>query len=333
MATVYKYRLWCNTENQYFEVWGTETPTKCPNEKAGDPTHSISNITVIDEVSSHDVKIVADTTKRLDTEGNSAVTIQPRIATGTTIVSHNFGDPCTWYQGSIEIVNEVLTPKTSGSFYTYKMSKEYIIDIEHGRITFDEKVDPKYKVKIFVNGVQQTSGFSINYEDGEVTFQNSLTASDEVKASYWYANESTFTLAPLPGKKLKVENVESQFTEDVKLNGTSEIWFEEWGYDPNNLPNKMMYRRIKYKNIAQFIDESNNRYSAEIKPIDNITKPMHIFVWNYPAARVMEYTKGAEVRIRVYDLASNSFNKPLKNTGNTRLERATVTFYCISENV
>ena len=41
---VFKYRLWCNTENSYVYVWAEELPTKCPN----DTSHTIdTNKTVI----------------------------------------------------------------------------------------------------------------------------------------------------------------------------------------------------------------------------------------------------------------------------------------------
>lgn len=31
MAAVYKYRVWCNTENAFFSAWGESEPTTCPN--------------------------------------------------------------------------------------------------------------------------------------------------------------------------------------------------------------------------------------------------------------------------------------------------------------
>jgi hypothetical protein len=331
MATVYKYRIFCTTDNKYEYVWADENiPTQCPVNS----NHSIdpSQTTIVEEISSNDVNIVSDATKKVDSDNNQKVTIQPRLGSGTTIITHNFGDPCTWYQNSVEVVDEILTPKVPGVYDVYKCSKTNIIDIEHGRITFDERVDQKYKIRVKVNDVVVTSGFTFNYEDGEITFATPLTSNDVVKLKFWYATDSVFTIAPLPGKKLKIEQVETQFSVDVDMAGKTEARFEEWGYNPNNLPNKMMYKRTRYKNIAQFVDESNNKFCAELAPMDNLTKTIRIFVWEYPVARVMKYSQGAEVRISMYDVATGLLDKPIKNKDGGRLERATVAFYCVSED-
>ncbi len=277
-------------------------------------------------------KLVEDTTKKNDTDNNLKVTVQPRVGSGTTIITHNFGDPCTWYQNSVEIVDEVLIPKVPATYDIYKCSKTNIIDIEHGRVTFDERVDQKYCIRVKVNDVVVTSGFTFNYESGEITFDTPLTANDEVKLKFWYATDSIFTIAPTAGKKLKIEHVETQFSADVDMVGKTEARFEEWGYDPSNLPNKMLYKRTRYKNISQFIDESNNRFCAELSPIDNLTKKLHVFFWDYPVSRVMLSSVGAEVRVSMYDVAASLSDKPIKNKDGQNLERATVTFYCVSEN-
>jgi len=267
-----------------------------------------------------------------DSDRNQKVTIQPRLGSGTTIITHNFGDPCTWYQNSVEIVDEILTPKVPSVYDIYKCSKTNIIDIEHGRITFDERVDQKYCIRVKVNDQVVTSGFTFNYEEGEITFNTPLSINDEVKLKFWYATDSVFTIAPTTGKKLKIEHVETQFSADVDMVGKTEARFEEWGYNPSDLPNKMLYKRTRYKNIAQFIDESNNRFCAELNPIDNLTKTLHVFVWDYPVSRVMKSSQGAEVRVSMYDVGSGLLDKPIKNKTNGNLERATVAFYCVSED-
>lgn len=279
-----------------------------------------------------EVKVVENTAQKKDDDGNQKVTIQPRLGSGVTIITHNFGDPCTWYQNSVEIVDEVLSPKVPAVYDVYKCSKTNIIDIEHGRITFDERVDQKYCIQVKVNDVVVTSGFTFNYEDGEITFQTPLTSNDEVKLKFWYATDSVFTIAPSAGKKLKIEHVETQFSADVDMKGKTEARFEEWGYNPADLPNKKLYKRTRYKNIAQFIDESNNRFSAELSPIDNLTKTLHVFVWDYPVSRVMKSSQGAEVRVSMYDVATGLSDKPIKDKNANNLERATVAFYCVSED-
>jgi len=34
MPDLYKYRVWCNVENMYYEIWGESTPLVCPNDSA-----------------------------------------------------------------------------------------------------------------------------------------------------------------------------------------------------------------------------------------------------------------------------------------------------------
>src|SRR6185503_15795570 len=38
MTILYKYRIYCNTENEFKYVWGTTPPTTCPT----DPLHSVN---------------------------------------------------------------------------------------------------------------------------------------------------------------------------------------------------------------------------------------------------------------------------------------------------
>lgn len=89
--------------------------------------------------------------------------------------------------------------------------------------------------------------------------------------------------------------------------------------------------------VQNFIDESNNKMFSTIPARDNITKDMDVFVWEYPASRVMKSTQGAEVLIYMLDADVNSptyglKTKPIKNKDGNNLERAVATFYCLSEN-
>ena len=57
MSTViYKYRVYCQTENAFVTIWNTTPPTVCPNNIA----HTIDNnsVTIIEKISSTSVKII-----------------------------------------------------------------------------------------------------------------------------------------------------------------------------------------------------------------------------------------------------------------------------------
>jgi hypothetical protein len=277
------------------------------------------------------VSVVANSTVARDADSNQKISIQPRVGSGTTIITHNFGDPCSWFTNSVLITDEILTTKVNAVYDVYKCSKTNIIDTEHGRLTFDNRIDTKYKIIVKVNDVVVTTGFAFNYELGEITFLTPLTVSDVVKLTFYYATDSEYVIKATAGKKLKIENVEVQFSSDVDMQGKTECHFEEWGYNPNNLPNKMLYKTTIYKNIANFIDESNNKYFSTIPPRDNLTAGLDIFVWEYPVSRQIKNSEGAEVRISMVDVATGVKTIPIKNKDGNNLERATTAFYCVSE--
>ena len=56
MSTVYKYRLFCESENTLVTCWNTIQPTVCPN----DNTHTINSnsITIIEKISRQNVSII-----------------------------------------------------------------------------------------------------------------------------------------------------------------------------------------------------------------------------------------------------------------------------------
>lgn len=295
-----------------------------------------SHIALADIPDTVEVKIVENTTSPKDADDNLKITMQPRVGSGATIISHNFGDPCTWYEKSVLVTDEVLTTKVNAVYDIYKCINLNIIDIEHGRLTFDNRVDQKYKIQVKVNDVTVTTGFTFNYELGEVTFQTPLTISDEVKLTYYYATTNEFTITPTSGKKLKVEHVELQFSVDIDMHNKTHCYFEERGYNPYDLPNKITYKTAIYKNLMNFIDESNNKMFNTIPARDNMINAMDIFVWEYPVSRIMKSTQGAEVLIYMLDVDPNSptyglKTKALKNKDGNNLERAVATFYCLSE--
>lgn len=296
-----------------------------------------NHIALADVPDTVEVKIVENAATLKDADDNQKVTIQPRVGSGATLITHNFGDPCTWYEKSVLVSNEVLTPKVGGVYDIYECINNNVIDIEHGRLTFDNRIDQKYKIQVKVNDIVVTTGFTFNYELGEITFQTPLTVSDEVKLTYYYATTNEFTIIPTTGKKLKVEHVELQFSVDIDMHGKTQCHFEERGYNPANLPNKMTYKTAIYKNLMNFIDESNNKMFNTVPARDNMTKDMDIFVWEYPVSRIMKSTQGAEVLIYMLDVDPNSptyglKTKAIKNKDGNNLERAVATFYCLSEN-
>lgn len=58
-TTVYYYKLWCNTDNQWEYVWRETDPVVCPTNSAH--TIDTNSISIVNEVSNQEVKIIEET--------------------------------------------------------------------------------------------------------------------------------------------------------------------------------------------------------------------------------------------------------------------------------
>ncbi len=88
MATIYKYRVFCPTENMFQEIWAETEPTKCSN---GDDLDS-NQTTIIDEISSEQVTIKEEETPTGGHYRVMNVTLTAPPAQ-TTTVFHSFPFP------------------------------------------------------------------------------------------------------------------------------------------------------------------------------------------------------------------------------------------------
>ena len=273
---------------------------------------------------------------QVDNQGNVVVAVQPRTGTGVTLITHNFADPKSWYSNATRVVDDILT--TSGSVYTTYDFNAELIDMENGRVTFENtKTNPAYGnetylPKIKVNGNLVTNGYHINYITNQVIFDTPLTGSDIVSSTYYKVNDSTFTIAPLPGKQLIMEHVEVQFSTNIDFTD-KELWFDVWAYNPYDPtgPKVRAQSPVRYKNVKDYINESNNTLSITVPAIGELTHPCYIFAWQYPAARVIKSSQGVEIRLFIFDPKTGSKSNLFKSIDGQTIEVATGTFYCLSE--
>lgn len=265
--------------------------------------------------------------ENVDADNNLKITRQPVIGSAKNIITHNFCDPCSWYQGSTSVDEKTISPKVEGVYDVYSMGDINIIDLYHGRLTLEIGVTSRssYRPVVKVNDVTKTedTDYTINYEDGEITFITPLTNTDVVKTSYKKANASTFTFSSIAGKKLKIVHAEIQFSKGLKVQD-SPIYFDAYAYNPYDLPNKILYKRNEYNNAKDYLNEANIGYS--IPAFGELTQDLLILPWNYPASKILKYSEGAEIRISTKD------NQPIKNTDGSKGECGTCTFYCLSED-
>lgn len=233
-----------------------------------------------------------------------------------TYVSHDWTDPTTWYNDAQEITNETLTQVVAGELYDG--SKDYWIDLTHGRLFEEDNLS--YPVKVYDNGTPliEDSHYSIDYAQGRVSAIAPYVFNGPVTADYWYEAGSTYVLKPNTGKILKIKKAEIQFTEDLVM---KKIYWEVWGYDPNNPPNKIMYQRRIYKTIKDII-AIGNLGQGKIEAFDIFTSHIRVFPFDYNRSIDLQDSLGLEMRIHIPGGNSNPM------TG----EWATITFYTAEED-
>ena len=96
--TVYQYRLYCETEDAYVEVWDTEAPTVCPNNNGH--TIDTDSITVIDKIT-QDTAHTADDFLKVET--------QPREGDTQNFYLPNLCDRTSWYPNATQQVEFGMT--------------------------------------------------------------------------------------------------------------------------------------------------------------------------------------------------------------------------------
>jgi len=241
------------------------------------------------------------------------VAVRRPEGSGATRVTHDFTDKCTWYQEASQVTGETLTD--SGDGLTFNSANERWIDLTHGRVYDEDNIADKKIPKIYDNGTEVTSGITIDYDNGDVTFDNSPTG--PITADYWYGDSSCYSLIPTAGKHLLIEHAELQFTKDIQIN--SPISFQIWVYNPADLPNKIKYQEIRYKNFKDVINAANLG-TGTIPAVDGFTNEICVFPFNYVTVKALSSSVGAELRVCV--------DNDEELTG----EWGTATFYVMSED-
>jgi hypothetical protein len=232
------------------------------------------------------------TFENLDDEGKILVgSDKPSGEEFKAIVSHDYTDKCTWYQESTEVTGETLSLDTGT---TYESDNTHWIDLTHGRHTREDDVSDDYLPVIYDNGVEQTSGITIDYENGKVTFDSAPTG--PVTADYHYSDGSTWTLKPESGQKVQIEHAELDFTTDI---GMKETTFEIWAYDPADLPNKMMVEKVTYKNMKDILKVGNDVHV--VPNLTQIGEEVLRVVFDYGRMIDLKDSLGLELRIKTKD--------------------------------
>lgn len=249
-----------------------------------------------------------------------------------TKVSHDWTDPTTWYGESVEVTGETLT--TSDDL-TFSALNDDWIDLTNGKVYDEFNMANKREPVVYVDDVETTTGFTVDYSDGSVTFSASQ-AGKTIKADYWHQNGSCYLLEPDAGKILIIEHAELQFTKDIEV--ASPISFEVWVYNPYFNPAnpvvdydptspsiahhnclRFPYQVIKYKNMKDMINAANLG-TGEIPAVGELQNPTCVYPFNYATVKPFKSSQGAQLRIC------------LDNDTALGGEWGTATFYILSED-
>lgn len=250
---------------------------------------------------------------RTPVQKTQKVSVYPPEGSSTVYVSHDWTDKTTWHQKSTRVTDETVTSLLG---YTYVSAHTNWIDLTHGKIYDEDTYASACTVVVKVNDVVQSSGYTIDYAAGSITFSSSKLGTT-VKVTYSYAGSSVWTLGPASGKVLNIQHAEVQFYQNVTMNAA--MLFEIWVYNPYDLPNKMLYQRIKYKNEKDIINSANLGQGI-IPQFGNLADDVLVFPFNYATIKSFKYSQGAELRVSV--------ENDVALTGGF----ATVTFYILSQD-
>lgn len=207
------------------------------------------------------------------------------------IVSHDFSNQTSWYTESTRVSGETLSGSGTGP---YTSAHDNWIDLTSGLVPREDEILSTYAAKIYDNGSEVTSGITVDYAAGTVTFDSAPTG--PVTADYSYEDGSTWTLAPESGKVMSLEHAELDFTLDVSFNI---VYFEIWAYNPADLPNKMMVEQVIYKGMKDILKIAND---VQVVPaIGEITEQTLRAVFDYASTIDLKDSLGMELRIRTKD--------------------------------
>jgi len=265
--------------------------------------------------------------------------------TPTDLISCNWCDKTTWWVDSARVEEEVLVD--SGDGLTFNSQNAFWIDTTHGKIAQEHRLIDTHNHQIWSNGspLQESSpdtmdgDYQVDFVAGTVTF-NSDQSGNVITATYNYAQSSVFYIEPYPAKKLRLTQVEVQFSSDIVL--TDDVVFEFEGFvevfapqmvndvDPDFITSFPTGTRIPlgrkrvYKTMMDYITEAQRAY-PEI-PVSGgpgwrgLHQPLQVYRWPYQEDATRDLYSSQGVRIKVY----------LRNDVPFEGASAIATFYAVS---
>ena len=257
--------------------------------------------------------------KQNDLSTTGSLLVEQSIHTGPlgakaiSLVTPDLADRTSWYQKSVQVVDEILTD--SGDGLTFNSAHTWWVNI-YGKLTYTHKQIPKrdgsfgkhadWAVVVKVNDVVQSSGYTVNYIDGKITF-GATTAGSAVKVTYWHTdgvtNYGEWLLVPPAGKKYIVEHVEVQLSTDMQLPSPirMEIWAGSTLATYGSFPEYLFdagygQMRADYRGMRDLINAANLGQGV-IQHAGDLQNDVIVIPFNYVQAFILNSAQGALFRI------------------------------------
>lgn len=262
---------------------------------------------------------------------------------GMAVLTPILSDKTTWYQRAVKVTDQALAD--AGNHQDYTALAPWI-NIRHPKLFYNEWMIPtrtggfakhsEYDVIVKKNGVTQTTGFTIDYRTGTVSFTAPLDPSDAVTATFYHLNgvsrPSEWLLTPPAGFKYVVEHVEMQFEKNVGVlqdtivfeiwanpgftTGTPKIanvaaydaigWAEPYfGQAWPHGATAMGQHRSRYRNIADVVNAANEG-KGTIPACGELDQEILVIPFNYLQSFVIDSQMGTVFRLHTANHAEIS---------------------------
>lgn len=292
MATQYRIRAKdsITEEIYYVNVIGSFDPETDLNNPATNNPPDPDTVTIIGTTQ------IAEEFSLKDSFGIQAVTVMPSSLSAFDRVTYNYTDETTWWQGALEISNEVLT--TSDNL-TYNFANKKIININE---IIDLRGIPDSKcLKIKVNDIiidhNNSNIATVDYLNGTITFVNSQIG-NTITASYAHVDEtnperSAWALIPDPGSSVAITGAKIKISKNVIL--TDPIVFTIH-INPSIIPGGIAAQRV-YRSLKDFIGFSSE---WEVLPaIGEYTQDIVHLIYDYKGSIILDANLGMYATLRL----------------------------------
>lgn len=138
-----------------------------------------------------------------------------------TYVTGDLTDKTSWFADSAQRTTYTLSDSGDGLTFTSGDANW----IDKSKVTMRGDLGTALDVKIYVDATLQTTGYTVDYVNGTVTFDSSQSGST-ITATYKYAQTSNHLIFPASGKFYRLPKITAQFTKGASF--SSGFQFKVW---------------------------------------------------------------------------------------------------------